>query len=326
MSARPLIPLWLGRVQYARALSLQTKLSTRLVASIEAANLPQRDPGFRSMHDQSGLDRPVSPNFPNFLLLLEHPPTYAAGRRLKAPGLRQERRTEAERLVSLGSDYYQDASLRGYVRRLEDSLSTGSRLFCVPTMMTDDPGVWTLDGLRKVAALVAIDINQCLPSIAYIVSQAMHPIPVAPATTRALRNQVLPVLSALNSVPNSAMSSSPFTLSEADQQIRNFWFPRTEPSAFRQFLSAERHRDALLSLLPQRSLAAALDCGLLDIASLNDIQDIFASTNVALDSINEQPALGIHNLDEIEASEDRAAAVAAAAAAAEHVATANGSA
>ena len=74
----PIYSRYLGLLSYSRALALQNALVTARI---------QRDKLWQNV---------------NMLLLLQHPPTFTAGRRIKGTD-----DTEGRRLRSLGAEYYE---------------------------------------------------------------------------------------------------------------------------------------------------------------------------------------------------------------------------
>ncbi|KAJ2997079.1 hypothetical protein HDV02_005893 [Globomyces sp. JEL0801] len=93
----------------------------------------------------------LSTNFnSNVFLLVEHPPTYTIGRRMKVKILESELRKK-------GADYHASLrdnwllGVRDYVCRLEKSLIATCKEFGIKANTTDDTGVWIEN--RKIAAL-----------------------------------------------------------------------------------------------------------------------------------------------------------------------------
>ncbi|KAJ3042021.1 putative lipoyltransferase 2, mitochondrial [Rhizophlyctis rosea] len=108
----------------------------------------------------------------NVLLLLQHPPTYTAGRRVRGT-----EDTEGARLRGLGAEYYEvkrggqttyhgpgqlvgypifdlrhyEIGVRSYIEHLERTLIDTCSQFNVTAQTTSDTGVWVED--RKIAAL-----------------------------------------------------------------------------------------------------------------------------------------------------------------------------
>ncbi|KAH6595141.1 hypothetical protein BASA50_006128 [Batrachochytrium salamandrivorans] len=160
---------WLGnRVPYARALAVQSHLLRMRIlhaaatASSSASNLALTN----------GLNTPSTTSDVDVLLLMEHPPTFTAGRRIKGTDL-----TEGTRLRQLGADYFEtlrggqttfhgpgqligypiidlrkfDLGVRCYVDRLEKTLMSTCERYHINARTTKDTGVWVDD--RKIAAL-----------------------------------------------------------------------------------------------------------------------------------------------------------------------------
>ncbi|TPX68692.1 lipoyl(octanoyl) transferase [Spizellomyces sp. 'palustris'] len=144
---------YLGKsVSYSAALELQDQLV--------ASRTSQRDIGPDAAHNV------------NVLLLLEHSPTYTAGRRV-----RNTDATEGRRLRALGAEYYETRrggqttfhgpgqlvgypildlrqlglGVGSYVQRLEHFLILTCEEWGIAAATTEDTGVWVTD--RKIAAL-----------------------------------------------------------------------------------------------------------------------------------------------------------------------------
>ncbi|TPX35488.1 lipoyl(octanoyl) transferase [Synchytrium microbalum] len=139
---------YLGSIPYTRALALQSALVQARI---------RRDSPLRDS---------------NMLLLLQHPPTYTAGRRIKGTA-----HTEGRRLRDLGADYYEvmrggqttfhgpgqlvgypildlrqyQMSVRSYVAALETCLIQTCLKYDVSAQTTPDTGVWVQGS--KIAAI-----------------------------------------------------------------------------------------------------------------------------------------------------------------------------
>ncbi|KAJ3046378.1 putative lipoyltransferase 2, mitochondrial [Rhizophlyctis rosea] len=147
MSRPPIAYKYIGSsVPYLKALSLQDHLVTRAATA--------------------------SSNPINILLLLQHPPTYTAGRRIKGT-----EDTEGRKLRALGAEYHEvkrggqttyhgpgqligypilnllhyQLGVRSYVEHLEQTLIQTCKQFDVTAQTTADTGVWVKN--RKIAAL-----------------------------------------------------------------------------------------------------------------------------------------------------------------------------
>ncbi|TPX51402.1 lipoyl(octanoyl) transferase [Synchytrium endobioticum] len=144
----PVYVRYLGLTPYPRALAIQNAILNA-----------------RIRHDKLWKDV-------NLLLLLQHPPTYTAGRRLKGTA-----GTEGNRLRALGAEYYEvmrggqttfhgpgqlvgypmldlrqyQLSVRSYVAALETTLVRICSLYGMKAHTTTDTGVWVND--RKIAAI-----------------------------------------------------------------------------------------------------------------------------------------------------------------------------
>ncbi|KAI8579568.1 hypothetical protein K450DRAFT_241585 [Umbelopsis ramanniana AG] len=150
--------LSLGIVPYGKALALQRHLVKR-----------RHDLNHES-HD------PADPTIRDVLLLVQHPPTFTAGRRIKG---RSELEEEA-RLNGLGAEYFEtlrggqitfhgpgqlvgypildirdyQLNVRCYVSYLEKAVIETCRRYGVKAKTTENTGVW-VDDNHKIAALVA---------------------------------------------------------------------------------------------------------------------------------------------------------------------------
>ncbi|KAL2915819.1 hypothetical protein HK105_204520 [Polyrhizophydium stewartii] len=131
-------------VSYARALAVQQHLVQQRVAAAAEAKAASRPL--------------VGP--PDVLLLLQHAPTFTAGRRIRGSD-----DTEGERLRGLGAEYFETMrggqttfhgpgqllGARTYVERLEQFLIETCLQYDISAGTTKDTGVWVAD--RKIAAL-----------------------------------------------------------------------------------------------------------------------------------------------------------------------------
>ncbi|KAH6588939.1 hypothetical protein BASA50_010360 [Batrachochytrium salamandrivorans] len=160
---------WLGnRVPYARALAVQSHLLRMRILHAAAT----ASSSVSNLALTNGLNTPSTTSDVDVLLLMEHPPTFTAGRRIKGTDL-----TEGTRLRQLGADYFEtlrggqttfhgpgqligypiidlrkfDLGVRCYVDRLEKTLMSTCERYHINARTTKDTGVWVDD--RKIAAL-----------------------------------------------------------------------------------------------------------------------------------------------------------------------------